>query len=269
MTRKRSLSREALDTPILNRIRIIKSEHPLWGYRRIWAYMRYRDDVIIGKNRVYRLMKEHTLLISKNDRLKAKRYSTRPKPRASVPNQYWGTDMTKVKIHGWGWVYVHIVIDWYTKEIIGNYTSLTSKTSDWLEALHIAVNTRYPNGILSKRGKPKLISDNGCQPTSEAYMKACSQLKIKQIFTTWNNPKGNADTERFFRTLKEDLVWTHVWSIPFEFQQDLDQWIINYNTDFPHQSLAYKTPAQAMQRFIDRKQALEVINHRNYSLISH
>ena len=100
-------------------------------------------------------------------------------------------------------------------------------------------------------------------------MKACSQLKIKQIFTTWNNPKGNADTERFFRTLKEDLVWTHDWSIPFEFQQDLDQWNLDYNTDFPHQSLAYKTPAQAIQRFINRKQNMEVLNHRNHSLISH
>ncbi|MGY8986905.1 MAG: IS3 family transposase [Sphingomonadales bacterium] len=267
MKRKRSPSREALDAPILDRIRLIKSEHPLWGYRRIWAYMRYRDTVVIGKNRIYRLMKEHHLLVSKNDRLKAKRYSTRPKPRANVPNQYWGTDMTKVKIHDWGWVYVHIVIDWYTKEIIGHYTSLTSKTSDWLEALHIAVNTRYPDGIFSKRGKPKLISDNGCQPTSEAYMKACSQLKIKQIFTTWNNPKGNADTERFFRTLKEDLVWTHDWAIPFEFQQDLDHWIIDYNTDFPHQSLAYKTPAQAMYSFINRKHIKEVLKHRKVSLI--
>jgi putative transposase len=268
MTRKRSQSRDALDEPILERIRAIKSDHPLWGYRRIWAYMRYRDNQVVGKNRVYRLMKEHELLVSKNQRLKAKRYSTRPKPRAILPNQYWGTDMTKVKIHGWGWVYVHIVLDWYTKEIIGQYTSLSSNAGDWLEALHIAVNNRYPEGIFSKHGKPKLISDNGCQPTSEKYMKACSQLKIKQIFTTWNNPKGNADTERVFRTLKEDLVWTHDWAIPFQFQRDFDQWIIDYNTDFPHQSLDYKTPAQAMQRFVDRKRHKEVLKHRNYSLIS-
>ena len=268
MRRKRSTSRERLDAPVLERIRAIKSDHPLWGYRRIWAYMRYRDNQVIGKNRVYRLMKEHQLLVSKNQRLKAKRYSTRPKPRAVIPNQYWGTDMTKVKIHGWGWVYVHIVIDWYTKEIIGHYTALSSNAGDWLEALQIAVNNRYPDGIFSKHGKPKLISDNGCQPTSEKYMKACSQLKIKQIFTTWNNPKGNADTERVFRTLKEDLVWTHDWAIPFQFQQDFEQWIIDYNTDFPHQSLDYKTPAQAMQRFVDRKRHKEVLKHRHYSLIS-
>jgi putative transposase len=259
MRRKRPVSRVENDRPIIGHIQSIKADHPLWGYRRVWAYMRYRDGRVIGKNRVYRIRKENDLIVSPNFKLKAKRYSTRPKPRASVPNQYWGSDMTKVKIHGWGWIYVHVVLDWYTKEIIGHYVSLTSKSADWLEALHRAVNTRYLNGIFSKRGKPKLISDNGCQPTSEAFMKACSQLKIKQIFTTWNNPKGNADTERFFRTLKEDLVWPREWSIPFEFQADFDRWIQDYNTDFPHQSLRYKTPQQAMLSFVERKRPKEVV----------
>ena len=258
MRRKRSKIRVALDTPILNRIRAIKLDHPLWGYRRIWAYMRYRDDFVIGKNRVYRIMKENNLIVTKNVRLKAKRYSTRPKPRANVPNQYWGTDMTKIKIQGWGWVYIHVVLDWYTKEIIGHYVSLSSKASDWLVALDRAVNNRFPNGILSKRGKPKLISDNGCQPTSEQFMKACSQIKIKQIFTTWNNPKGNADTERFFRTLKEDLIWVNDWQLPFVFQSDFDSWIHQYNTDFPHQSLSYNTPSQFMALFSNRKKIKEV-----------
>ena len=74
-------------------------------------------------------------------------------------------------------------------------------------------------------------------------MKTCSQLKIKQIFTSWNNPKGKADTERFFRTLKEALVWINDWDNPFEFQKDFHSWIRAYNTDFPHQSLNYLTPA--------------------------
>ena len=233
MTRKRSLKRVQLDAPILTRILSIKSHHPLWGYRRIWAYMRYRDGVVIGKNRVYCLMKENKMLVTKNVRLKAKRYSTRPKPRAKVPNQYWGTDMTKIKIHGWGWIYIHVVIDWFTKEIIGDHVLLSSKASDWLYALDKAVINRFPNGIHSRRGKSKLISDNGCQPSSELFMKACCQLRIKQIFTTWNNPKRNPDTERFFRTLKEDLVWTNDWSLPFEFQDDFNAWIHRLQHRFP------------------------------------
>ncbi len=253
MTRKRPQSRVLADAPFIARIADIKADHPLWGYRRVWAYMRFRDGLLIGKNRVYRLMAEAEKLVPKNLRLRAKRYDTRPKPRAKVPNQFWGTDMTKIRIHGWGWVYLHLVIDWFSKEIIGHHVSLTSKTQDWLEALHSAVNSRFPDGIRFKRGKPKLISDNGCQPTSGAYMQDCSILGIKQIFTTWNNPKGNADTERVFRTLKEDLVWTNEWDSPFDFAKDLDRWINDYNTDFPHQSLGYKTPAQALAAFACRK----------------
>ena len=47
MKRKRSVLRDQRDQPILNRIRVIKSDHPSWGYRRIWAYMRYRDGRVI------------------------------------------------------------------------------------------------------------------------------------------------------------------------------------------------------------------------------
>ncbi len=71
VTRKRSQSRNSLDAPILERICAIKSDHPLWGYRRIWAYMRDRDNQVVAKNSVYRLIKEHALLVSKNQRLKA------------------------------------------------------------------------------------------------------------------------------------------------------------------------------------------------------
>lgn len=253
MSRKRSQIRIESDAPVLTRIKAIKSDHPLWGYRRIWAYMRYRDGVVIGKNRVYRLLKENQLLVLPNTKLRASRSSNRPKPRAKVPNQFWGMDMTKVRLKTWGWVYVHAVLDWCTKEIIGYHVSPTSKTADWLEALNQAVNTRFPNGIHAKLGKPKLITDNGCQPTSTAFMQACSTLKIKQIFTTWNNPKGNADTERVFRTMKEDLVWPREWDLPFQFSADFEAWVHSYNTDYPHQALRYQTPAQAHQFFVTKK----------------
>lgn len=267
MKRARSLSRIQADMPFIDRIAKIKAEHPLWGYRRVWAYIRFRDNIVVGKNRIYRLMAEHQSLVTPDTKLKAKRCSSRCKPRAKIPNQFWGMDMTKVCLTDWGWVYVHVVIDWCTKEIIGHHLSTTSKTSDWLEALNRAVQARFPHGIHSKKGKPKLITDNGCQPTSKTFIQACSSLKIKQLFTTWNNPKGNADTERVFRTMKEDLVWTHEWHLPFEFQPDLDAWIHAYNTDFPHQSLLFKTPAQFHQEFVQKKAKRKEPLLQKYSLI--
>ena len=61
--------------------------------------------------------------------------------------------------------------------------------------------------------------------------------------------EGNADTERVFRTLKEDVVWTVDWQDPFEFQSELECWISNYNSDFSHKSLNYRTPVQFMAHF--------------------
>ena len=64
--------------PLVERIRQIKSDHPFWGYRRMWAYLRYVDGLVINKKRVYRLMKEHNLMVRPNHKLKAKRLSGRP-----------------------------------------------------------------------------------------------------------------------------------------------------------------------------------------------
>jgi transposase InsO family protein len=232
-----------LNQPILQRIQALKANHPFWGYRRIWAYLRYRESLDINKKRIYRLMKENNLLVGKNIRLKARRTPLKAKPRANRRNQIWGVDMTKVMVAHWGWSYLHIVLDWYTKKIVGYNLSLRSKTTDWLDALESAVNKQFPDGIREKQ-QLFLVSDNGSQPTSIGFMAACNVLAIKQIFASYDNPKGNADTERVIRTIKEDLVWPNDFATPFELQAALDKWVIDYNTDYPHSSLGYKTPCE-------------------------
>ena len=163
--------------------------------------------------------------------------------------------MTKIKIAPWGWLYLTVMFDWYTKEITGYSLSMQSKTDDWLDALETAVNNRFPHGIreYAKEQQLFLISDNGCQPTSQRFMMSCSLLGLKQIFTTWSNPKGDSDTERVLRTLKEDLVWTHDWDNPFAFSEALDKWIKAYNTDCPHQSLNNMTPEQFYENYINKE----------------
>lgn len=243
------MKREQNNADILSRIREIKADHPFWGYRRVWAYLRYREGLPVNKKRIYRLMKLHNLLVQKNQRLKARRAPQRPKPQALKPNDIWGIDMTKVMVPSWGWLYLHVVLDWYTKKIVGCTLSSRSKTSDWLEALNDAVNTQFPEGI-RETGKLKLVSDNGSQPTSVSFMASCGLMGIKQIFTSYNNPKGNADTERVIRTLKEDLIWTNEFTTPFELQGKLDEWIDNYNRDYPHSSIGYKTPCEYEREYL-------------------
>ena len=131
--------------------------------------------------------------------------------------------MTKVLVSGFGWVYVVVVIDWYTKKVVGYHAGLRCTAKQWLEALDMAVNGQFLNGA---RGQSlSLMCDNGCQPTSVAFLEACNTLEIQQAFTSYNNPKGNADTERFMRTLKEECLWLKEWTCPFTLITALAAWI--------------------------------------------
>ena len=231
---------------ILERIKSIKAEHPFWGYRRVWAYLRYIDGLIVNKKRVYRLMRENNLTVKPNTRLIAKRVSERPKPRADKPKQWWGIDMTKVMTES-GWVYVVIVLDWYTKKIVGHYSGIRATSREWLEALEKGLNREYPQGA---RGNAlKLMSDNGSQPTSLSFMKACSNLEVEQVFTSYNNPKGNADTERMIRTIKEELFWLKEWKGEAELSKELDKWVEYYNRSYLHSAHGYHSPICAEEEY--------------------
>lgn len=240
---------------LLGRIRAIKADHPFWGYRRIWAHLRFVDQIVVGKNRVYRLMREHGLVVKPNMRLKARRASSRPKPRPTRPNEWWGIDMTKVMIDSFGWLYVVIVLDWKTKKVVGHYAGVQAKAWHWLSALNMAVARQFPDGV---RGQGlQLMADNGCQPTSLGFMKACHIMGIQQAFTSYNNPKGNADTERFMRTMKEELVWINEWRSPTAFTEALNRWIEEYNRGYLHSALGYKSPEDAEQELLDPRTHLK------------
>ena len=187
-------------------------------------------------------MKKYNLLVPKNLKLKASRSVKTRKPRTHEPNRYWGTDMSKIMIPNFGWVYLHVVIDWGSKKIIGCHLNNNSKTSDWVIALDEAVNCPFPDGILESKIKPCLMSDHGSQPTSKGFMNYCNELEIQQIFASYGNPKGNTDTERVIRTIKEDLIWPREYSGFKELEDTLAEWVKNYNEDYPHLSLGYMTP---------------------------
>ena len=242
MSRQPSLLVVQRNEELLERIRALKAEHPFWGYRRIWAYLRFVEQLAINKKRILRLMREHQLLVVPNRHLTAKRMPTGRKPQPTKPHEWWGIDMTKVLVDGVGWVYIVVVLDWYTKTIVGHYAGLRCTAQHWLAALDMAVNRQFPAGA---RGQGvSLMSDNGCQPTATAFMQACSRLGIAQAFTSYNNPKGNADTERMMRTLKEECLWLQEWTCPFTLTSALERWIADDNEHYLHSALGYKSPRQ-------------------------
>jgi len=80
-------------------------------------------------------------------------------------------------------------------------------------------------------------------------MKACSNLEVEQVFTSYNNPKGNADTERMIRTMKEELFWLREWESERELSLELDKWVDYYNSSYLHSALRCRTPVQAEDEY--------------------
>jgi len=234
------------DLRLVARIKELKQAHPFWGYRRVRAWLKYRQGLPVSCKRVYRLMKANELLVPQK-RYRAKRKPVGRKPRAARPRQFWGVDMTKFLIPGLGWAYLVIVLDWFTRKVVGWRLALRSRTAEWQQALEEAVLQEFPQGV---RGQGlKLVSDNGCQPTSRSFMKMTAILEIEQIFTSFNNPKGNAETERFMRTLKEELLWLEEFASLDEACEKVSAWLNFYNTSYLHSALGYKSPVEYEQIF--------------------
>jgi putative transposase len=132
--------------------------------------------------------------------------------------------------------------DWFSRKVVGWQLSCRGRTQEWCEALEAAVLREFPPGV---RGQDlKLVSDNGCQPTSRSFLQVTATLDIEQIFTSFNNPKGNAETERFKRTLKEELLRLEEFVGLEEAQEKLSAWIDFYHKDYLLSALGSKSPQE-------------------------
>ncbi|MCX7823734.1 MAG: integrase core domain-containing protein, partial [Syntrophobacterales bacterium] len=76
------------------------------------------------------------------------------------------------------------------------------------------------------------------------FMKDMAVLGIEQIFTSYDNPKGNADTERVMRTIKEELIWVDEFSSFEEAKERIREWVGFYNRFYVHSALDYLSPEE-------------------------
>lgn len=249
----REVKTSLLNEVLVEKLKELRLAHPFWGYRRMTAWLRHREGFQVNRKRVYRLMREKGLVVEQA-RHRALRSPQRAKPKATRPSQSWGIDMTKFLLGSLGWCYLIIVLDWYTREIVGWNLSLRARTSEWKEALERALGEKFPWGV---RGQGlSLISDNGCQPTSLTFMRDTAELGIQQIFCSYDNPRGNAETERVIRTVKEECLWLNEFSCFEQAREAIEKWIReDYNRLYVHSALGYRSPEEFYQQWVQRQQA--------------
>lgn len=172
--------------------------------------------------------------------------SKRPAPNtldrdftAPAPNRKWVTDITYLATAE-GWVYLAVVLDLFSRKVVGWSLGRSLETTLVADALRQAIETRRP------AGKELLHhSDRGSQYTSEAYQRTLKTLGIECSMSRIGECYDNAVAERFFWSLKHE--WTK--------HQHFENWAAAhlsvfkyietfYNTERLHQTLGYKSPNQ-------------------------
>jgi putative transposase len=162
---------------------------------------------------------------------------------ANRPNERWVTDITYVWTDE-GWAYVAIILDLFSRAVVGWSLDATLSTALPLSALNAAFRRRRPKAGLLHH------SDQGCQFTSATYRDVLRQHGATVSMSRKGNCWDNAVAESFFATVKSELIHRRRWRSRLELQTALFEYIeVFYNRRRLHSSLDYKTPAQVEEAF--------------------
>jgi putative transposase len=220
------------------------------GSRTIKIKMREAGEVI-GRFKVRRLMKEANL-VSKQPKPAA--YKTAKVERPDIPNhldrkfevmhpnQSWCGDITYVWSQG-RWVYLAVVLDLYTRRVVGWSLSGRPDTELVIAALDMAYQLRgKPQGVM-------FHSDQGSQYVSKLFRQRLWRYRMKQSMSRRGNCWDNAPMERVFRSYKSEWMPSEGYRSFAEAKKDIGHYLMDYYNEYrPHQSNGGLSPAEAEKR---------------------
>ncbi len=245
---KRSPSRRAQeDETLTQQIKQIHTHSKgTYGAPRIHAALA-RQGTHVGCKRVARLMQAAGLQgVSRRKRYGTTRRQAdaRPAPdlvqrdfSAEGPNRLWVADITYVATWS-GWLYLAVVIDAWSRRVVGWAMATDLRTQLVLDALAMAIWQRRPQEVIHH-------SDQGSQYTSLAFGKRCREAGVRPSMGSVGDCFDNAMCESFFATLECELLDRETFRSPAEARQAVFAFIEGwYNLHRLHSALGYASPAQ-------------------------
>jgi transposase InsO family protein len=238
--------RQNEDLVLLAHIRAqFATSNETYGAPRMHVELR-EDGLAVGRHRVARLMRDNGLKALQKRRYKKTTDSNHGGPVAvnlldqdfacDGPDQKWGADISYI----WtaeGWLYLAIVLDLYSRRIVGWATSDRLKKDLALNAIRRAVALRGPS--------PGLIqhTDRGSQYCSHDYRRLLKAHGIIASMSGRGNCYDNAMVETVFKTIKNELVWRTIFLTRPAAELALGRYIDGfYNPRRRHSALGYKSP---------------------------
>jgi putative transposase len=243
---RRPSRRQLDDMVILAHIRAqFATSNESYGSPRMHAELR-EDGVQAGRHRIARLMRDNGLKARQRRRFRKTTDSDHGGPVApnildqdfscDGPDQKWGVDISYIWTNE-GWLYLAIVVDLYSRRIVGWAVSDRMKKDLALKALRRAIALRNPSAGLIHH------SDRGSQYCSDDYRRELRKYGFIASMSGKGNCYDNAMVETVFKTIKAELVWTTIFQTRHAAEKAIGTYIDGfYNTRRRHSALGYKAP---------------------------
>lgn len=162
----------------------------------------------------------------------------------AAPNQAWVSDVTYIRTRS-GWLYLAVVMDLYSRKIIGWAMAPEMPAQLVCAALYMAICSRKPAAGLI------VHSDRGCQYASAEYASLLRSHGLLASMSRKANCWDNAVMERFFLSLKMERVWQRDYANHGEARRDVADYIVGfYNSTRLHSTLNYCSPAKYEARML-------------------
>lgn len=229
---------------LTTRIRAIVAENPAWGVLKVWATLKHREKLRVGKHRVRALMRSLGLLFPARQE-----HETVGRGHVTVPepNRRWATDFTCVPTKDDGLVYIFPVIDSGCRSCLDIEVSTFADVGAALRPVERALETAFG----TPAGVPlgfEIRTDQGSVYTSRTFANVERAWRFDHTYAPIGRPTGNAVAERVIKTLKEECIWLRDWNSADEVRAALAAWRTNYNDRRPHQAIDWETPADRRRR---------------------
>jgi putative transposase len=233
------------DPALVEKIRELceQDRHGTYGHRRIRALLRRRYGLRVNRKTVLSVMRDLGLT---QERLRYKparpRHIERMAPDA--PNRAWQIDMTAFALSDLSPLYLIMVMDCFSRKIVGWSLDRRCRAKEWTSALRMALETR---GLTTKERRRDLVlrSDNGAQPCSKHFVEYLGHVGVTGQYTGYNAPDDNAFVERVIRTIKEEEIWPNSYDTWAEAHAAIEAYVTYYNHHRIHSALDYRTPIEA------------------------
>lgn len=245
MQEKRGRKPAIQDSIILEAVKseIVNSKFNGEGYKKI--HRRIRKTIKVGRNRIYKIMKENNLLVTSRPTT-AKKTAHDGNIKTYKANQMWATDGKKFYVQEYGWCWFFGVIDHFNDEIISWHAAKKGDRFAAMEPVRNAVKTVF--GSIEKDVCQKiglmLRSDHGSQYDSNDFQNEMRFLGLKLSPAYVRSPECNGIIERFHRTLQEQVFDIYSFSTIEEAKEKIGEFIESYNREWLIHRLGLRSPLE-------------------------